>query len=168
MSITFIVGSAVEALGPEFARAVEAELRKRYAEDPAAHGDEAYRSDEVDARGWRELQQRAGALAPQVAKMDAYQAVYVPGGPSPIEQLPIPNAADPFQVGSIDALVSELRTLAEAHSLPVDDIELMQLSARYLEDDALFDRDLDVQMYVQLMLSAKQAASRRQPLWVVA
>jgi hypothetical protein len=36
------------------------------------------------------------------------------------------------------------------------------------EDDALFESDLDVQTYVQLMLSAKQAAATRRPLWVAA
>jgi len=41
----------------------------------------------------------------------------------------------------------------------------MQLAAHYLETD--FDADLDVQTYVQLMLSAKQASARGQALWVV-
>jgi hypothetical protein len=41
----------------------------------------------------------------------------------------------------------------------------MQLAAHYLEAD--FDSDLDVQTYVQLFLSAKQAAARNQALWVV-
>jgi len=43
----------------------------------------------------------------------------------------------------------------------------MHLAAKYLEDDELFDRDLDIQTYVQLMLSARQAVARRQPLWIV-
>ena len=42
----------------------------------------------------------------------------------------------------------------------------MDLAARYLEDDSLVDQDLDVQTYLQLMLSAKQAAARKQPLWI--
>jgi hypothetical protein len=49
--------------------------------------------------------------------------------------------------------------------LPTDDVELMQLAAHYVETD--FDSDLDVQTYVQLFLSAKQAAAHNQPLWVV-
>ena len=165
MGIVFLVGDAAEVFEPQFASSVSAELRARYAE--AASGGEAYRSDEIDAGGWRELQQRAGALAPQVSRMEAYQAVWVPGGPSPITAVPIANAGDPLHVGSLEQLVEELRIFAAAHSLPTDDIELMQLAAKYLEDDALFDRDLDIQLYVQLMLSARQASARRQPLWIV-
>jgi hypothetical protein len=108
-----------------------------------------------------------GVFAPQVSRMEAYQAVWVPGGPSPIAAVAVANAADPLQVGSLEQLVEELGVFAAAHSLPVDDIELMQLAAKYLEDDELFDRDLDIQTYVQLMLSARQAVARRQPLWIV-
>lgn len=151
---------------PQFASSVAAELRARYPQLTPSTA-EAYRSDDVDARGWRELQQRAGALAPQVARMEAYQAVWIPGGPSPIAAIPIANAADPLQAGSLEVLIEELRRFADAQSLPTDDVELMQLAAKYLEDDELFDRDLDVQLYVQLMLSARQAAARRQPLWIV-
>jgi hypothetical protein len=41
----------------------------------------------------------------------------------------------------------------------------MRLGLRYLESDE--DADLDVQTYVQLMLSARQAAARNQALWIV-
>lgn len=165
MGIVFLVGDAAEVFEPQFAGSVAAELRARYPE--AASGGEAYRSDEIDAKGWRELQQRAGALVPQVSQMEAYQAVWVPGGPSPIAVVPIANAGDPLHVGSLETLIEELRTFAATHSLPTDDLELMQLAAKYLEDDELFDRDLDVQLYLQLMLSARQASARRQPLWIV-
>ena len=76
------------------------------------------------------------------------------------------RAADPLQVGSLDALLEELRRFASATSLPTDDLELMRLAASYLEDEDP-DADLDVQTYVQLMLSAKQASARGQALWVV-
>ena len=165
MGIVFVVGDAGDVFEPQFASSVAAELRSRYPE--ALTGGEAYRSDEVDAQGWRELQQRVGVFAPQVSRMEAYQAVWVPGGASPIAAVAIANAADPLQVGSLGQLVEELTIFAAAHSLPVDDIELMQLAAKYLEDDELFDRDLDIQTYVQLMLSARQAVARRQPLWIV-
>lgn len=151
---------------PQFASSVAAELRARFPELPPSVA-EPYRSEEVDAKGWGELQRRAGALAPQVSRMEAYQAVWVPGGPSPIAAIPIANAADPLQAGSLESLVEELRRFADAQSLPTDDVELMQLAVKYLEDDELFDRDLDVQTYVQLMLSARQASARRQPLWIV-
>jgi hypothetical protein len=45
---------------------------------------------------------------------------------------------------------------------------VLRLAARYLEDDDLIDKELDLQTYVQLMLTAKQAVARRQALWVVA
>jgi hypothetical protein len=161
----FVVGDAADVFEPQFASSVAAELRSRYPE--AGSGGDAYRSDPIDASGWRELQQRAGALAPQVSRMEAYQAVWVPGGPSPIAAVPVANAGDPLHVGSLGQLVEELGVFAAAHTLPTDEIELMQLAAKYLEDDELFDRDLDIQTYVQLMLSARQAAGRRQPLWIV-
>jgi hypothetical protein len=165
LRIVFVVGDAGDVFEPQFASSVVAELRSWYA--AGASGEEAYRSDEVDAAGWRELQQRVGVFAPQVSRMEAYQAVWVPGGPSPIAAVAVANAADPLQAGSLEQLVEELGVFAAAHSLPVDDIELMQLAAKYLEDDELFDRDLDIQTYVQLMLSARQAVARRQPLWIV-
>ena len=170
MSLTFVVGSAADVFGPELAHAVDAELRMRFPA-PAADGEEAYRSDSVDAAGWRQLQQLVesmlGDSAPQLTTVDAYQAVYVPHPSTRIEHVPIANAADPLQIGSIPQLLDELQRFAASASLPTDDVELMQLAAQYLEDDSGFDKDLDVQTYVQLMLSAKQAAARGQELWVV-
>lgn len=165
MAIVFLVGDAADVFEPQFASSVTAELRKHFPRTPA--GEEAYRSDEVDASGWAALQRLAGAVAPQVSSMEAYQGVWLPEGPATIAALPVANAADPLHVGSVGKLVEELRALAALQSLPTDDIELMQLAARYLEDDALFDTDLDIQMYVQLMLSARQASARGQALWIV-
>ena len=169
MSLTFIVGSAADVFPPDLARAVDGELGRRFP-SVTPDGDERYESDPVDAGGWRLLQQRVLRtldVAPQLTSVDAYQAVYVPGAGAVVEQVPIANAADPLQVGSLDALMEELRRFAAAASLPIDDVELMQLAAHYLEQDEP-DTDLDVQTYVQLTLSAKQAAARRQPLWIVA
>jgi hypothetical protein len=42
----------------------------------------------------------------------------------------------------------------------------MKLAAHYLETEDV-NADLDVQTYVQLLLSAKQAAAHNQALWVV-
>lgn len=103
--------------------------------------------------------------APQLTTVDAYQAVYVPVETTEVAHLPIANAADPLQVGSLPALIDELRRFAADASLPIDELELMRLGLRYLESDE--DSDLDVQTYVQLMLSARQAAARNQSLWVV-
>jgi hypothetical protein len=171
MSLTFVVGTAADVFPGDFAQVVDSALSARF---PAGNrgGDEPYRSDLVEAGGWGALQFRAadllgGTAVPQIAGIEAYQAVYVPSGPPNVEQIAIPNAADPLQVGNLDALIEELRAFATSAELPTDDVELMNLAARYLEDDEAFDSDLDVQTYVQLMLTAKQAAARKQPLWIV-
>jgi hypothetical protein len=170
VSLTFVAGPASEVFDAALARAVEEALHAKFSFEvtPA----EPYRSDPVDARGWLQLQRRAadllgGPAVPHLVNVDAYQAVYVPFEVPEVQHLPIANAADPLQVAPLAALLAELLQFATAASLPTDDVELMQLAAHYLEDDELFDADLDVQTYVQLMLSAKQAASRSLPLWVV-
>jgi hypothetical protein len=152
----------------DLATAIDAELRKQF---PTVRrdGDGPYESEPVHATGWRQLQQRVMRtleLAPQLTTVDAYQAVYVPVAHEHVEHVPIANLADPLQIGSLPALLDELRRFAAGASLPTDDVELMQLAAHYLEGDD-FDADLDVQTYVQLFLSAKQAAARNQALWVV-
>jgi hypothetical protein len=160
--ITFVAGSAHDVLGPDLARAVEDALRQKF---PVTNGEgeEAYRSDEVDARGWVALQGRV----PQIAGIDAYQAVFVAAPMRGIEEVTVPNVADPFHVASLPALVDALQQFATRAKLPVDEVELMQLAAKYLEEDELVDADLDVQTYVQLMLSARQAVARGQALWIV-
>src|SRR5207244_8185447 len=113
-------------------------------------------------RGWVALQQRI----PQIAGIDAYQAVFVDAPLKGIEEIALPNVADPFHVASLPALLDALRKFAASRSLPTDDVELMQLAAKYLEDDELFDADLDIQTYVQLLLTAKQASSRGVCVWL--
>jgi hypothetical protein len=170
--LTFVVGSPSDVFGGgALASAIDDVLRTRFSFNTHG-GEEPYRSDPVDASGWLKLQQRAalavgGPAVPHLVNVDPYQAVYLPDGVADVEHIPIPNAADPLQVGSVAELLEELRRFAASASLPTDDVELMQLAAHYLESDELFDADPDVQMYVQLMLSAKQAAARKQPLWVV-
>lgn len=171
MPLTFVVGTAADAFGADFARLVDSVLQARFA-GAQAPGEDPYRSDIVEGGGWGAFQFRAadilgGTAVPQIAGVEAYQAVYLPSGPPEVEHLAIPNAADPLQVGNLDALLNELRAFAERASLPTDDVELMKIAAKYLEDDETFDTDLDVQTYVQLMLTAKQAAARKQPLWIV-
>ena len=162
MPLTFIAGSAHDVLGPDLARAVAGALQQRFSIQ-GGQGDGPYHSDEVDVRGWVALQQRI----PQIAGIDAYQAVFVDAPLKGIEEIAVPNVADPFHVASLPALVDALRKFAASRSLPTDDVELMQLAAKYLEDDELFEADLDIQTYVQLMLSAGQAVARRQALWIV-
>ena len=161
----FLAGSARDAFDGELAHAIDAELRRRF--PSVAHGGERYESEPLPPAGWRALQTRVLRtldVAPQLTAIDAYQAVYVPAAEG-VEHLTIANLADPLQVGSLTTLLDELHRLAAAASLPTDDVELMQLAAHYLETDA--DEDLDVQTYVQLMLTAKQAAAHNQALWIV-
>ena len=169
MALTFVVGSAANVFSGGLAEAVDAELRARFgAIVPDA--EEPYESEPLDASGWRELQTRVHRTletAPHLTTVDAYQAVYIPMAIEHVEHLPIANAADPLQVASLPQLLDELRRFASATSLPTDDVELMQLAAHYLEAEDP-DADLDIQTYVQLMLSAKQASARGQALWVVA
>jgi hypothetical protein len=167
VSLTFVVGSAADVFAGALADAIDAELRKQF---PSVErdGDGPYESEPVNAQGWRLLQQRVMRtldVAPQLTTVDAYQAVFVPVAHEQVEHVPVANLADPLQIGSLPALVEELRRFAASAALPTDDVELMQLAAHYLEGD--FDADLDVQTYVQLFLSAKQATARNQALWVV-
>ena len=160
--LTFVVGTAADVFGADLARLIDGVL----AIEPAV---EAYRSEPIDAKGWRALQTRVLRtfdVAPQLTTVDAYQAVYVPGHADVVEHLPVANLADPLQVGSLEALLVELQRFAASASLPTDDVELMRLAAHYLEEEDP-NADLDVQTYVQLMLSAKQAAAHGQALWVV-
>lgn len=162
MSLTFVVGAASDVFSPQLAAAVDWELKKRFPM-PATAASEAYRSDAVDGRGWGALQQRV----PELANIDAYQAAFIPARINGVVEIALPNVADPLHLASLDDVVKALQRFAGSASLPTDDVELMQLAARYLESDELLERDLDVQTYVQLMLSAKQAAARKQVLWLV-
>jgi len=168
MSVTFVVGSAADVFPPDFSRAVDAELRKRY-ELPGSSSD-AWHSDAVEPGGWHQLQALAksmvGAPSSQFTAVEAYQMVWVPAPLAQVEHVAIPNAADPLQVGSLPALLEELRVFAGAASLPTDDVELMELAAHYMEDEMSYDKDLDTQTYVQFMLAAKQASARGQALWI--
>jgi hypothetical protein len=164
MPMTFVAGAASDVFPADFAAAVDAQLRKRFPALAPAAAEEWYRSEEIDATGWSSLQRRIGKSA-QIGA-DPYQAVYLPLPLEKLEQIVVPPAADPIQAGSLPALIEELKAYAAKASLPTDDLELMQLGAKYFEDDVLFHKDLDVQTYVQLMLSAKQAAAHDAPMWV--
>lgn len=167
MALVFVAGNAADVFAPDLAAVIDAALRMRFPSLRAVDGD-AYRSDPVDAAGWPQLQGRAMRLmsAPHLGGVDAYQSVYLPMRFERVEHIAIPTVADPLEVGSLDALLDELRLFASHASLPIDDVELMQLAAKYLEDDDLFDSDLDIQTYVQLMLTAKQASSRGVAMWL--
>ena len=166
--LVFVAGNAADVFAPDLAQAIDAEVRKRF---PALQlmAAEAYRSEPVEGVGWSKLQEsvmRAIPSAPHITGLDAYQSVYLPLPLDRVEHILIPTVADPLEAGSLPALLGELRLFATSVALPTDDVELMQLAARYLEDDALFDADLDVQTYVQLLLTAKQAAAHSVALWI--
>lgn len=162
MSLSFVAGSARDVFPADLAGVVEAELRKRFPMPPPDE-DAVYRSDAVDGRGWAVLQERIPELAP----IDPYQAVFIPAPIDCVTEVALPNVADPLHVCSLDALMTALSAYAKRESLPVDDVELMQLAANYLESEEE-DADLDVQLYVQLMQTSKQASVHQQPLWIVA
>jgi len=168
VALVFVAGNAADVFAPDLAKAIDAELRKRFPSLPAVNA-EAYRSDPVEGIGWPQLQARVMRTidaAPHITGLDAYQSVYLPMRFEQVEHITIPSVADPFEAGSLDVLLDELRLFATKASLPTDDVELMQLAAKYLEDDALFDADLDIQTYVQLLLTAKQAAAHGVALWI--
>lgn len=167
MSFTFVVGTAADAFRGDLAAAVADELRTRYSFEPPAIA-EPYESEPVHAAGWRELQNLMVSMlgGSKLSEVEAYQAVFIPGDVSGVDQVEVPAVADPLQVASLDALVDELRRFASQAQLPTGDLELMQLAADYLEEGT--DHELDFQTYVQLMLSAGQAIARKQALWIVA
>lgn len=160
---------AGDVFPPDLAASIESELTARYSFS-AARGEDPYRSEPVNPAGWRELQNLIRSMlgtggAPHFTSVDAYQAVYIPAAVIGVDQVALPNTADPLQVSSLESLIEELSRFAEQAQLPTDDLELMQLAADYMEAEV--ERELDFQTYVQLMLSAKQAVARRQALWVV-
>jgi hypothetical protein len=166
--IVFVAGNASDVFAPDLAHAIDAEVRKRFPQLPTSNAD-AYRSDPVEATGWPKLQEsvmRAVPSAPHIAGLDAYQSVYLPLPFDRVEHILIPTVADPLEAGSLPKLLDELRLFALSVALPTDDVELMQLAVKYLEDEALFDADLDVQTFVQLLLTAKQATARSAALWI--
>lgn len=167
MSLTFVAGSAAAVFPGELAHAVDEEIRTRYA--TAAAGAEPYHSEPVDASGWRQLQERVLQTldyAPHLTGVDGYQTVFIPAPLPAVEHIPVANLADPLQIASLPELIAELQRFAAAASLPTDPLELMQRAATYLESEDI-DADLDVQTYIQLMLSARQAAAHDAPLWIV-
>ena len=161
MALVFVAGNAADVFAPDLAAAIDAELRTRFPSLRRVDGD-AYRSDPVDAVGMdatagprdafdlRAAPRRVGCVSDRFT----FRC-----GSNASSTSPSPTVADPLEVGSLDMLLDELRLFASHASLPTDDVELMQLAAKYLEDDDLFSSDLDIQTYVQLLLTAKQASA---------
>ena len=172
MSLTFTAGRAADVFPLDLATSVVQALRTAFPTFPD-DVDELYRSETIEAVGFPALQQRATELlgknaAPQLTRGDAYQSVYLPSAENVITSVVVPRLADPLFVGSLDALLPELVAFASAASLPKDELALMHLAATYLEDDDKYDQDLDVQTFVQMLLTARQAKANGTALWVVA
>jgi len=98
--------------------------------------------------------------------MEAWQGVYVPGE-ADIGFFTFDGHSTPLSVASLDQLIGELEAIGVALGLPTDGADLRSLFLGYRDDDDRCDDDMDIQTYVQLLLSAREAKKRNQPLWVV-
>src|ERR1051325_11416308 len=98
--LAFVAGSASEVFPADMAEQVEKIVPSNAAD--------VYRSDPVDPRGWAQLQSRVMRTldaAPQIAGIDAYQSVYVPGARNGVECVVVPHVAHPLEMGSLDSLL---------------------------------------------------------------
>ena len=172
MGLIFTVGCPRDAFVEPFADIVAETFDAHFSSAFPVETDQVpYISDEVGWSGWRELQERAQrVLSSQppmhLLSMEAWHGVYVPV-PTEIGSFSFDEQETPLDVASLPDLVRELDSLGRADGLPVDDDGLDALAMRYMEDDDLADQDMDVQTYVQLLLAAREATRRNQPLWVV-
>jgi hypothetical protein len=128
-------------------------------------------SEQVAWSGWGELQNRAtsvlgGEQVPHLLAVDAWQGVFLPIVITPTE-IKMGNHPSPLRCASLPMLIKELERFAEALSLPTEEEGLLQPAEKYLDDNDLVDTDMDIQTYIQLMLSAKVADLNKQPLWIV-
>lgn len=170
MHLSFVAGKTANVYGPSLAVTIDAELERLFGLPKTTAEESPYQSDEIDYRGWAQLQKRAselGITTPHLTGVEAYQGGFLPADFDAPRAVNIPGAGDPLACGSLPRLIEELSRFAAAAGLPIDNLELMGLAAKYLEDDALFDQDLDIQTFIQLALSAGQARAHDQALWIV-
>jgi hypothetical protein len=174
MGLTFTVGLASTVFMQPFANQVVQELERQLGysmPEGTPLGDEVYCSEELGWSGWQKLQERATAAlgkgnVTNLLAMEAWQGVYLPAPIRPTE-VAINGHDAPLQCGSLSALIRELDQFAKAGGLPTEKAGLEELWEKYMEDDDLIDEDMDIQTYVQLMLTAQVAMSHNLPLWVV-
>ena len=97
--------------------------------------------------------------------MEAWNGCYVPVSTEPTE-FTISGHSTPLTVGSLLGLVDELEAVGVALGLPIEDEGLRELAEEHADDEPE-DGDMDYQTYAELLLAARVAVRRRQPLWVV-
>jgi hypothetical protein len=98
--------------------------------------------------------------------MEAWQGVYVPVE-TDIGVFTFDGHSTPLSVASLDHLLGELEAIGVALGVRTEGADLQSLFLGYCDDDDRCDDDMDIQTYVQLLLSAREAKKRNQPLWVV-
>jgi hypothetical protein len=172
MGLYFTAGNPadvfVEAFGETVRRTLESHFGGQFVFDSS---DPPYTSEEVGWSGWRQLQDRARGLIPEekiahFLSMEAWQGVYVPVE-TDIGVFTFDGHSTPLSVASLDHLLGELEAIGVALGLPTDGADMQSLFLGYRDDDDRCDDDMDIQTYVQLLLSAREAKKRNQPLWVV-
>lgn len=173
MGLAFSIGTAASIFSEPFAARIQDVVKKVLGysiplETPFE--DDAYWSEELGWSGWDQLQERAilslgEENIPQLLAMEAWQGVYLPVDMKPIE-ISIIEEEEPLQCGSLPLLVKELEQFAEKEGLPIDKEGLEEFWEKYLDDDFV-DEDMDIQTYLQLMLTAQIALAHNLPLWIV-
>jgi hypothetical protein len=171
MGLAFSVGNPWDVFLPDYAERVRARLAREFGPGVVSDSpEEAYSSDEVGWGGWARLQEAAAAAVgadrmPHLLSMEAWNGCYVPVPTEPTA-FPIPGNSAPLAVGSLAALVGELEAVGAALGLPTDDDGLRELATEHADDEPR-EYDMDYQTYAELLLAARVAQRRRQPLWVV-
>jgi hypothetical protein len=171
MGLTFTVGNPSDAFVEPFATRVrgtlEVECEGSVVLDSA---EEPYYSQELGWSGWQLLQELASdkvspEQVPHLLSMEAWSGVYLPSW-NRIGALEFDGEPTPLDVASLDSLIEELELVGRALGLATDAEGLKAIAVKY-EDDDLVDSDMEIQTYAQLLLAAREAKRRKQPLWIV-
>ena len=172
MGLVFTVGRPSDVFDEPLAGVLQ-QILEAECEDHVSFGEprvEPFHSAELGWSGWNLLQERARvAVSPEgvanLLSMDAIHGAYLPGwgeaGAILLDATPMP-----LDVASLEGLIAELETLGPALGLATDPAGLAEIAARYQDDDRV-DDDMEIQTFAQLLIAAREAARRRQPLWVV-
>ncbi len=172
MGLVFTVGRPSDVFDEPFAELVRHVLEAECEDDVdfGEAGVEPFHSSELGWSGWSLLQERARVAVPpeevaNLLSMDAIHGAYLPGwgeaGAILFDATPMP-----LDVAPLEGLIAELEKLGPALGLATDLDGLAQIVARYQDDDSC-DDDMEIQTFAQLLITAREAARRRQPLWVV-
>ena len=172
MGLVLTVGRPASVFDDPFAELVDYVLTAECEEYLAPEGGdpEPFHTPELGWSGWNLLQERARmALAPEevpnLLSMDAWHGAYLPGW-AEAGAILFDDYPTPLDVAPLEGLIGELERVGPALGWATDDVGLAALVARY-EDDDRCDDDMEVQLYAHLLIAARQARERRQPLWVV-